>query len=87
MEFTSFISLTPFDEHLCNVEAIYLPGDPDVGVADDWDLFVFVEGVDVTYDISKKDRLRLINEAIERANALADESMIDQYEYNRSFDL
>lgn len=87
MEFTSFISLTPFDEHLCDVEAIYLPGDPDVGVADDWDLFVFVEGVDVTYDISKKDRLRLINEAIERANALADESMIDQYEYNRSFDL
>lgn len=87
MEFTSFISLTPFDEHLCNVEAIFLPGDPDVGVADDWDLFVFVEGVDVTYDISKKDRLRLIDEAIERANALADESMIDQYEYNRSFDL
>jgi len=87
MEFTSFISLTPFDEHLCDVEAIYLPGDPETGVADDWDLFVFVEGVDVTYDISKKDRLRLINEAIERFKALADESMIDQYEYNRSFDL
>lgn len=87
MEFTSFISLTPFDEHPCDVEAIYLPGDPDVGVADDWDLFVFVDGVDVTYDISKKDRLRLINEAIERFKALADESMIDQYEYNRSFDL
>ena len=87
MEFTSFISLTPFDEHLCNVEAIYLPGDPDVGVADDWDLFVFVEGVDVTYDISKKDRFRLIDEAIAHAKALADDAAIDEYEYNRSFDL
>ena len=87
MEFTSFISLTPFDEHLCNVEAIYLPGDPDVGVADDWDLFVFVEGVDVTYDISSNDRERLIEEAKQHAKNLAGDAMIDQYEYNRSFDL
>lgn len=79
MEFTSFISLTPFDEHQCNVEAIFLPGDPDTGVSDDWDLFVFVDGVDVTYDINKKDRLRLINEAIQHETARADEMLIDRY--------
>lgn len=79
MEFTSFISLTPFDEHLCNVEAIFLPGDPDTGVSDDWDLFVFVDGVDVTYDISKADRLRLIDEAMQHENARADEMLIDRY--------
>lgn len=79
MEFTSFISLTPFDEHLCDVEAIFLPGDPDTGVVDDWDLFVFVEGVDVTYDISKADRLRLIDEAIKHEKAIADDAVIDRY--------
>jgi hypothetical protein len=79
MEFTSFVSLTPFDEHQCNVEAIFLPGDPDTGVADDWDIFVFVDGVDVTYDISKADRLRLIDEAIKHETARADEMLIDRY--------
>lgn len=87
MEFTSLVSLTPFDEHLCNVEAIYLPGDPDVGVADDWDLFVFVEGVDVTYDISKEDRLRLIDEAIQHEKAMADDAAIDRFEYDQEYDL
>lgn len=87
MIFTSFISLTPFDEHLCNVEAIFLPGDPDTGVADDWDVFVSVNGVDVTYDITKADRLRLINEAIEHQNDFAADAAISKYEYNRSFEL
>lgn len=86
MEFTSFISLTPFDEHLCKVEAIFLPGDPDTGVSDDWDLFVFVDGVDVTYDISKADLLRLTSEAFEHAKQLDDEALIDQWEYERSYD-
>lgn len=79
MEFTSFVSLTPFDEHLCNVEAIYLPGDPDVGIEADWDIFVFVNGVEVTYDISKKDYQRLVEEAIECEKDLVADMMIDRY--------
>ena len=51
MQFTSTVSLTPFDEYGCDVEAIYLPGDPSVGIADEWDIFVSINGVDVTYDI------------------------------------
>lgn len=87
MQFTSFVSLTPFDEHQCDVEAIFLPGDPDTGVSDDWDVFVTIDCVDVTYDISKADRLRLINEAIEHQNDIATDIAIDQWETNRSYDL
>ena len=79
MQFNSFVSLTPFDEHVCEVEAVFLPGDPDTGVHDDWDLFVFIDGKDVTYDISKESRLRLINEAEQHARNHADEMMIDNY--------
>lgn len=87
MIFTSYVNLTPFDEHPCSVEAVFLCGDPDTGVNDDWDIFVEIDGVDVTYDITKEDRLRLIDEAIQRENALADEAMIDRFEYDRSYDL
>ena len=65
LEFFSFVTLSPLNEQFeCMVNAEYLPGDPDTGIADDWDLIVTVYGVDVSYDISETDRLRLINEAI-----------------------
>jgi len=79
MEFTSFVSLTPFDEYVCQVEAVFLPGDASVGVHDEWDLFVSIDSKDVTYDISKESRLRLINEAEQHARNHADEMMIDNY--------
>jgi len=79
MQFQSYVSLTPFDEHVCDVEAVFLPGDPSVGIDDDIDLFVSIDGVDVTYDISKDARQRLMNEATQHMQAHADEMMIDRY--------
>ena len=85
MIFSSFVTLDPLhDVHACEVEAVYLPGDPSVGVADDWDLFVSVDGVDVTYDISKKDRERLIDKAIQHELDLMDDAAIDRFlDYRR----
>lgn len=87
MNFTSIIDLGPFETYGCDVEVIYLPPDPDTGVQEDWDVFVSVNGVDVSYDISSNDRERLIEEAKQHAKNLADDAMIDQYEYRRSYDL
>jgi hypothetical protein len=80
MQFTSTVSLGPFDDLFdCVVDAVYIPADPDVGMPEEWDLFVTVNGCPVTYDISKADRLRLIDEAIRHETARADEMLIDRY--------
>lgn len=86
MKFTSFVSLTPFDEHVCEVEAVFLPGDKSVRLPDEWDLFVTIDGKDVTYDISNKDFDRLMEETWQHAKDHADEMMIDQWEYDQEYD-
>ena len=88
MYFQSIVNLGPFgDTFGCLVEAEFIPGDPDTGCPDEWDIFVTVEGAPVTYDISKTDRLRLIDEAIAQAKALADDAAIDRFEYDQEYDL
>lgn len=88
MYFQSTVTLGPLDDVFdCEAEAIFIPGDPDTGCPEDWDLFVKVDGVDVTYDISSDDRLRLIQEAIQHEQALADDALIDRFEYMKEYDL
>lgn len=86
LEFSSHVTLIPFDAHHCDVKAIYVDGDPDHGIDHDWDIYVYVNGVDVTYDISKADLLRLTREAFAHAKQLDDERSIDAWEYERSYD-
>jgi hypothetical protein len=46
------------------VEYEFVPGDPDVGLYDDYDVFVFDEnGKDITYDIAKSEYTKLMDEA------------------------
>lgn len=86
LEFSSHVTLMPFGAHDCDVKAHYVDGDPDHGIDHDWDVYVYVNGVDVTYDISKADLLRLTREAFEHAKQLDDEASIDAWEYERSYD-
>lgn len=80
MHFTSTIQLEPFSDLVdCEVDATFIPAEPEVGLDADWDIFVFVDGVDVTYDISKKDYQRLVEEAIECEKDLVADMMIDRY--------
>lgn len=88
MYFQSTVTLGPLDDAFdCMVEVIHIPADPDTGYQGDWDVFVRVGEVDVSYDISSDDRLRLIQEAIEHEKERADDALIDRFEYDRSFDL
>ena len=80
MYFPSIVNLGPLDDTFeCLVDAEYIPADDDVGMPAEWDLIVTVEGVNVSYDISKEDRLRLIDEAIQHDKAMADDAAIDRY--------
>lgn len=46
------------------VEYEFLPGDPEVGLRDEYDVFVFDEnGKDITYDIAKAEYTQLMQEA------------------------
>ena len=86
LEFSSHVTLMPFGAHDCDVKAHYVDGDPDHGIDNDWDVYVYVNGVDVSYDISKADLLRLTREAFEHAKQLDDEASIDAWLYERSYD-
>ena len=85
LKFSSHVTLVPFGAHDCDVTAVYVDGDPDHGIDHDWEIFAYVNGVDVTYDISKTDLLRLTREAFAHAKQLDDERLIDQWDYERSF--
>lgn len=88
MYFASTITLGPLQDTLdCMVEVIHIPADPDTGYQGDWDVFVRVGEVDVTYDISTSDRLRLIDESLQLEQALADDALIDRFEYSQDYDL
>ena len=85
LDFSSNVTLTPLGDQPCDVVAHYIDGDPDHGLDHDWDVYVYINGVDVTYDITKADLLRLTREAFEHAKQIDDERLIDQWEYERSY--
>ena len=69
-----------FDSADFNIEAEFLPGDPSVGVQEDWDIDVFFEGKRVTWDL-KSSVLRSIEEkAVQMALEHAAEALIDRWE-------
>lgn len=86
LHFSSYVTLALLGPIDCDVTAHYVDGDPDHGIDHDWDVYAYVNGIDVTYDISKIDLLRLTREAFEHAKQLDDEALIDQWEYERSYD-
>lgn len=60
------------------VEYEFMPGDPDVGLADDYDVFVFDEnGKDITYDMDKAEYTKLMQEAKEHHIAFIEDCQLD----------
>jgi hypothetical protein len=60
------------------VEYEFVRGDPDVGLHDDYDVFVFDEnGKDITYDIAKAEYTKLTQEAKEHHQAFIEDCQLD----------
>ena len=60
------------------VEYEFVFGDPDVGLCEDYDVFVFDEnGKDITYDIAKAEYTKLTQEAKEHHQAFIEDCQLD----------
>ena len=66
-----------FDSADFNVEAEFLPGDPSVGVQEDWDIDVFFEGKRVTWDLKSSVLASLSDKCYEYVAAQDAEKLID----------
>ena len=55
----------------------YMPADPDVGLCEDYDVFVFEDGKDVTYDIPQADYQIITQEARDHRLAWIEDCKLD----------